>query len=727
MSPAPAGIGPLASLHLPAPRRRLDRPASLCRDRLVGAGLALALLTALSGCAGRREQAMGAAVPAPARAAALVLDGAMAHPSVHRALLARLAAAGLVPTYRRYDPRLGEADPDRYGVVVWLAGWLRGSRGSLAVEEVEIERAVRLVERGGRLVLGVAPGGRPSAEARAFQAILDRLDVPVAIEAHEVVDLAPESSYPASLFRAPLFVPDPGHPAGRELPPRIVGERSAPLRVGPGAAALLWTLPTAFLDRFYGPLPDDPTAFGRRPVAAEGRAGRRGGRVLVASRFLLDAGGGYHGADSTPLLPERLPPGALEGRERFLAALLREFLGEAAKAPAAGPAGTAAGAAPPAARCGAWRPGEAWIEQEGLRAGWGYVDRPDAEVDALLAHLPPSGLNALWGPARWDGLAWPARDRAEAAAARRRLGRIDAALRGTRVRWLAGIDVPGRPADVAGYPRAVAITGVEVAVPSLVDPRLWEERIVPQVEALAAAAAYVAPLAGVVLDLEMYGMPVLYYGDGFDFGDGPFSGFLDGLPEGDDPAGVAAARRLPASGRGDWLLSTGRLPAYYAWLERRAEAIGRRLRAALDAAAPPGRDLVLGFYAAGILPSWFYRGLWRGASAGGRPVLLLTFEVEAAADLAEATADGICARHALAALLGLVGPEGLEPALVRAARDHDGFWLNRITTLVAPSGAFEAVETPAEVGGDAAWRWIAAAVEAFGREWGRRAGSGHRD
>lgn len=654
----------------------------------------------------------------------------MAHASVHRALLARLAAAGLEPVYRRYDPRLGEADLDRYSVVVWLDGRLRGSRGSLAVGAAEVERAIRLVERGGRLVLGVAPGGRPGAEARAFQTVLDRLGVPITVEPHEVVDLAPVSSYPASLFRAPLFAADPAHPASRDLPTRIVGERSALLRVGSAARALLWTLPTAFLDRLYGPPPDDPAAFGRRAVVAEGSAGARGGRVLVASRFLLDASGGHYAADATPLLPERLPAGALEGRERFLAALLGEFLGGGGALPTVPIAGASgAPARPAAARCGAWRPGEAWIEQEGLRAGWGYVDRADAEVEALLSRLPASGLNALWGPARWDGLAWPAHDPAGAALARARLARIDAALRGTQVRWLAGINVPGRPADVAGYPRAVAIGGVEVAVPSLADARLWEERIVPQVEALAAAAADVAPLAGVVLDLEMYGMPVLYYGDGFDFGDRLFLGFLDDPAAGieNDPTGLAAARRLPAGARGDWLLSSGRLPAYYAWLERRAEAIGERLREALDGAAPPGRDLILGFYAAGILPSWFYRGLWRGASAGGRPILLLTFAVEAAADLRDAAADGVCARHALAALLGLVGPDGLAPALARAGREHDGFWLNRITTLVAPPGAFEAVEVPAGVRGDAAWRWIADAVKAFELEWGRRVVSPRRD
>jgi hypothetical protein len=631
---------------------------------------------------------------------------------VHRALVARLAAAGLEPVYRRYDPRLGEADVERHRVIVWLGGRIRGSRGSLAVTRAEVDRAVRFVRGGGRLVLGVMPiGGAAGAEARAFQAILDRLGIPIAIEPHDVVDLSPDGSYPAGLFRAPLFAPDPGHPAAAGLPPRIAGERSAALGVGPGATAALWTLPTAFLDRIYGPPPAEPAAFGRRAVVAEGSVAGDGGRVLVASRLLLDAGGAHLVASAEPLLPERLPAGALDGRERFLAQLLREFAGGSSPGrAAAAPAGTGT-----EARCGAWRPGEAWVEREGLRVGWGYVDRPEAELDALLARLPGSGLNALWGPAdSWRGLAWPARSPAAAAAAEAWIRRVDAGLRGTPVRWLAGVNMPA-DATLAPYGKAVSIGGLEIALPSPVDLRFWDEQIVPQLLALAARAADVPLLAGVILDLEMYGRPVLYYGDAFDFGDAPFFAFLD------DPLGGAAlaaaerdaARRLPADARGDWLLETGRLPRYYAWLERRAEEVGRRLRAALDTAAPSGRDLVLGFYAAGILRSWFYQGLWRGASAGGRPVLLLTFEVDAGADLREAAAGGLCTRHATAALLGLVGQDGLAEVLARAGRRHDGFWLNRITTLVAPPGLYEEVEVPAGVSGDAAWAWIADAVKGY--------------
>jgi hypothetical protein len=327
----------------------------------------------------------------------------------------------------------------------------------------------------------------------------------------------------------------------------------------------------------------------------------------------------------------------------------------------------------------------------------------------LFAGLPASGVNVLWGPAvRWWGaLAEPGRDPALADAARQGVARVVGALGGTPVRWLAGVNVPG-DVDLAPYPKAVSLGGREIDAPSPVAPGFWEQGIVPR---LTAAAAAGGPLAGVVLDLEMYGRPVLYWRDAFDFGDGPFRAFLDGA--GGEAAAREAASRLPAAARADWLLAGGRLDDYFAFLEARAEAIGRRLREALDVAGQ-GRDLVLGFYAVGIMPHWFYRGLFRGASAGGRPVLLLTFQTEVGADIARAAGEGTCLYHAQAALLGLVGEDGLAPALARAARAHDGFWLNRVTHLVAsgPVAPHDAVEVPARRG-EAGWAWVRAAVEAY--------------
>ncbi len=658
----------------------------------------------------------GTAARAPrAVPAALVLDGTLADPAAHRALLDRLRASGLDPVSRPFDPRLGEADLARYRVVLWLAGSVRGARGSLALEPEEVERAARFVEGGGRLALGVPT--RDTAEGRVFRRILGRLGVPIEPRPHEIVDLDPAWSYPASLFPAALFEPEAAFAAAYGLPSRIVGERSAPLVVRPPARPLLFSGPRAFVGAIYGPPPKDPSAYGRHAVAAAARVGDKGGRVLVLPRALLATGGTQPSASADPLLPGRLPEGALAGRGRFLAAVLGELLSglplgdPGSTRPSSDPVGRARLAR--AAVC-APRPGEAWIDAEGVRAGWGYVDRPEAETRTLFARMPGAGLNAFWGPAEWwwGALADPEADPARTAAARRGLARVADGLGGTPVRWLAGLNVPGSDADLTPFPRAVTIGGRVVDVPSPVDPAYWEGVIVPRVTALASRAAEVPPLGGIVLDLEMYGRPVLSYTNAFDFGDGPFLAFLESAAM--TRAGRSAARQLPAEARGDFLLETGRLPAYYTWLEGRAEALGRRLREAIDVAAP-GRDLALGFYAVGILPSWYYRGLWRGASAGGRPVLLLTFQLDAAAEIEDAARRGACLYHAQAALLGLVGPDGLGDALERAAREHDGFWLNRVTHLVTsyPVPPHDAVEVPVGRSGDAAWAWVREATRRY--------------
>jgi hypothetical protein len=644
-----------------------------------------------------------------------VVDGTLVGPAAHRTLLARLTALGLAPEYRRFEPRLAEADLARYPVIVWLGGHVRGAAGSLAVGPDEVDRALRFVAGGGRLVLGV-PYGRAvgGAEGRAMQAVLDRLGTTITVLPHEVVDDQPGTSYAATLMRAPLFAPATGHPSLRGLPARIVAARAAPLRVGAGASVLLRTHDAAFLDRLYGPPPDDPAGRRAYPVAALAAVGP--GRVLVLSRDLLGAGGALANATFEPLAPGRLPAGAAAGRTRFLEAVLGEVvagLPAAPRRPGDAGASVAGTQARQAAACRS-RPGEAWLDREGARIAWGYVDRPEAEMVDLVARLSATGVNALWGPAgpaRWDRLLeepGAARGSAMAERTARRLA-------GTPVRWLAGLHLPGdRSTDLSRYPSAVSLGGIAVGLPSPVDERFWEETIVRRVSRVGRAAAEQPALAGVVLDLEMYGRPVLYYGDAFDFGEVAFGGFVETAP-GLDAVARSAAARLPAASRADWLAAGGYLSAYYAYLERRAEGIGRRLRAALDEAAP-GRDLLLGFYAVGVLPSWFYRGLWRGAGAEGRPVLLLTFQTDPHADLADAAEGGVCLRHALAVLLGLATPGDLPGALARAGREHDGFWINRITTLVAADpGSFETVERPAGLSADAAWRALRDGVDAFAR------------
>jgi hypothetical protein len=205
-------------------------------------------------------------------------------------------------------------------------------------------------------------------------------------------------------------------------------------------------------------------------------------------------------------------------------------------------------------------------------------------------------------------------------------------------------------------------------------------------------------MAGIVLDLEMYGRHPLFFSQGVDFGDGPFLDFLESLPE--EPSGEG--KGLSPEARFPWLRERGLLKEYYGFLERRAETLGRELRLAVREVHP---DLLIGCYAAGILHRWFYRGLWRGMSDPERPLLLFTFQRDVEMDLAELRAHGVQAIHVRALLMGMM-QKGDYPALFAdALTRHGGYWLNRLTSLVAPSG-FLPVEAPADMAPQEAWSVI---------------------
>jgi len=130
--------------------------------------------------------------------------------------------------------------------------------------------------------------------------------------------------------------------------------------------------------------------------------------------------------------------------------------------------------------------------------------------------------------------------------------------------------------------------------------------------------------------------------------------------------------------------------------------MGRELRHAVHSVHP---QLILGCYSAGILHRWFYRGLWRGMSDPERPVLLFTFQRDVDVDLAELRAQGIHALHVRGLLMGMMSREDYVPLFQDALKRHAGYWLNRLTSLVARTG-FYPVESPQGMNAGEAWEVI---------------------
>jgi|GEM_PF-1111207 len=642
---------------------------------------------------------------------ALIVDWDMNPPVVLSSLMDRLKKAGFQPLYRQFYPRVTSADLEGSSVLILLSG---GAPGSLnyGMNPGDVTPVVEFVRKGGTLVLGAAPGS-PSddlgdRERYLFNLILNRLKVPIKISDDWIVD--EENSFPAPLWKSPWVMPIPGSPATNGVKGPLPFDRSSSLEVGEGVKALVTS--------YYSSHPyHDPHSKGSKVLAAEARSSA--GKVLVLSRYVLTLGGGNSKEPASPLIPLR------EEREleKFLDALilwlkrsdyLEAFLGEPFPPPARPPfeirEAPLRKAPPPLIReVGAWKspppkkggvlsPSHAWILEEGIRSGWAHMDKEEGELARLAKGMISSGMNIFWGVGHPQVLigVWGSEEE------RMRLlsswERLDFFLRFTGVKWLLGVNFPGGSSrrDLPSY--AVGANGESTTAPSPWDKTIWNREIIPSLRVAAQWAKNHPSMVGVVIDLEMYGRRPLFFGNGVDFGEEPFRRFLESIGEPKDSRGFT----LRPEERFEWLMESGLLETYYAFLEKRAQDIGRSLREEVRSIQP---DWIIGCYMAGILHRWFYRGLLKGLTERGKPVLLFTFQRDVERDLEELRAQGIEAVHVRGLLMGMMRKQDYEGLFRDSLLRHGGYWLNRLTSIVASRG-FYPIESPPDMGWEEAWRTI---------------------
>jgi hypothetical protein len=656
---------------------------------------------------------------------ALVVDYQLNPPPVLARLLQDLRDGGFDPLYRPFYPQITRRDLRDASLVVLLSGDGPGYPGT-GMSAAALGPLEAFVRRGGALVLGPLPGsgedGGGDHERHLFNLLLNRLGIPIQIEDNWVYD--DENRYAAPLYDAPFAVPSRGHPMTRDLPARMVTDRSPALRVGPGVEVLAHSFASAFPQ-------GDCSRRGVMPLMAVGRAGD--GVAVVAGRYMLTWGGGNTKEPGAPLRPLPEEEGALRDLLRrlmaFLAAGPRDlprtspqeplpvpppgFPVRDEAVPEAPPKGTDAvkewAPAPPSPRT-QWDAPYAWIAREGIRSGWAHIDKEPEELQRLAQGLQASAMNALWGVAFPQLLL---RHRGNREARARLLTAWEAVgkgLKGSPVRWFMGMEYPGRYAAMEAMPRAMGAEGRGWDIPSPWDHETWRREVIRSATLAAQWARGYRAVAGIVLDLEMYGRRPLFFSQGVDFGDGPFRAFLEDRSEEESEEGEG----LRPEARFPWLRDKGLLADYYAFLERRAEALGRELRLAVREVHP---DLIVGCYAAGILHRWFYRGLWRGLSEPDRPVILFTFQRDADLDLTALHEAGVHAIHVRGLLMGQMEPEEYRPLFADALARHGGYWLNRLTSLVARQG-FYPNEAPRGMSQEDAWKTIAHANRAARRPYG---------
>lgn len=644
---------------------------------------------------------------------ALILDLEMNQPVVLAGLLDNLRSAGFSPLYRPFYPRLTRLDLKHSSMAVILSGPSPGAPGT-GMSLGEVEPLVDFVMQGGILVLGPSSGSPRNQvgdhDRYLFNLLLYRLGASIKIGDDWVVD--EENCFNASLWKSPLVLALDSLIPGPRLQGPMVFDRTPSLEVGEGVLSLVESYGSAFLR-------EQPAVRGPFTLGAEASCGK--GKVLVISRHVLTHGGGNSKEPASPIL-------AMPAEEARLRVFLRNLMARLKKEilPSVAPSGSSLPPSPepdfpileepfrdapplgtkevsswkPTSRSFAapLKPSHRWISKEGVRSGWAHMDKDEKELESLAYRMIISGLNTFWGVAHPQVLlgAWGSEsDRVRLFNAWRHMSSL---LDHSDVRWLLGMNYPGGPHTRELPSSVVGAEGRSWSAPSPWDKEFWEKEIVSAARVAAYWSRNHPAVAGLVLDLEMYRRDPLFFGNGVDFGDAPFKAFLDYLGE---PRRSEAWEKDPPC-RFTWLREEGLLESYYDFLERRAEEMGRSLREAVHAIRP---DWVLGCYMAGILHRWFYRGLLRGLGEPGRPVLIFSFQRDVGLDMEELRGQGIHALHVRGLLMGMLTKREYSTIFTQSLWEHGGYWLNRLTSLVAEKG-FYPVEAPQDMEPQEAWEVI---------------------
>lgn len=221
--------------------------------------------------------------------------------------------------------------------------------------------------------------------------------------------------------------------------------------------------------------------------------------------------------------------------------------------------------------------------------------------------------------------------------------------------------------------------------PNPLDVRAWEDLVVKEaLKAWKASQESGAPLAGVLIDLEMYGaqhMEVYHNACGFD--ERSFGDFCKA-----NPSLVADPKALPPKERFQVLLKAGKLQAYYRFLEDRMAEVARRIERQIHKEAP---DLLIGYLQ--HFDNWVFRGLDRGLGTPDMPTLAFGentyYGYSGDAPFTQDALDAIPSH-----VLYVVGlwppqfhPEKLWKDAFLAAVEASGFWVFGFDTPMKPEEA----------------------------------------
>jgi len=234
-------------------------------------------------------------------------------------------------------------------------------------------------------------------------------------------------------------------------------------------------------------------------------------------------------------------------------------------------------------------------------------------------------------------------------------------------RWLVGSYYVANFWDPSTMPRATGAQGQEYQAPPLLYEPLWDDYLIPTAVEVATISSTHPGIAGVHIDLEMYGT-VLIYNEAHSFDDTTFQVWIDTLTDDGLRAQMLA---LPLTARLDELVDRGLLSEYLATLHAKAVEIGQRWRAAVDAVDP---DTVLSLYLANIPACWQYRGFIEGAGRPDNPVIVVTYDPHTRPARASYVAQGIPMVSLGGPIVSHFPPTEFATVLDNCKEWTDGFW-----------------------------------------------------
>ena len=218
---------------------------------------------------------------------------------------------------------------------------------------------------------------------------------------------------------------------------------------------------------------------------------------------------------------------------------------------------------------------------------------------------------------------------------------------------------------------ALGPQGAPIQAPSPLSDAWWDGPILDMFLGGAAVQAAHAGIAGISLDMELYGASSLWYRDGHAFDADCWNTITSALQTQDQALG-ATAEAMPAGQRYDWLMTKGLWAFAIQALE---DAVAVKAAAVLMAARAVSANMEVGLYVPTVSQSWFYRGLIRGFGSATKPVVILSYDLSTTRSRAWLNAEGLHTLLVSGFIGTLFSPADVGAGLVHSASESDGYWL----------------------------------------------------